>query len=434
MAYAVGAGSGVFTAEQIAKLEEGTRQLVDEMSQQYRAKIAELTEQVAHMEKLRSYPQGNDKMVDTRLGKPITFDGDELKWAEFSFKYRAYAANLKEDLGEALDKIEDNNLEEQDYDLMDDRMRENARQVYFSLTMLLSGTPLGIVKKTKRSNGLEAYRMLSKRYNPQSKGRNLARLWNILNAKFGDKKHEFMDKLTSWEQEIEEYEAVTEDKISDAVRCAVVSERSPDEVSKHLLLNAATVTHYSQMRKIVEEYLLAGKKWTKAEDDNAMEVDHLYQKGRGGKKGTKGKKGKKGSGKGKNGKGKKGEQYQNEQHYQEKFEGYCGICGKWGHRQRDCWSAGGKKGSGKGGKNGDAHQQGGTVNQIDATPAVAPPVAAAPTTAGPANGTVGCITSGEHEGWIFTCAEDPSTTITLSSAAFQVNEHEGSIQIGRAHV
>ena len=31
MAYAVGAGSGVFTAEQIAKLEEGTRQLVDEM-------------------------------------------------------------------------------------------------------------------------------------------------------------------------------------------------------------------------------------------------------------------------------------------------------------------------------------------------------------------------------------------------------------------
>ena len=56
MAYAVGAGSGVFTAEQIAKLEEGTRQLVDEMSQQYRAKIAELTEQMAHMEKLRSYP------------------------------------------------------------------------------------------------------------------------------------------------------------------------------------------------------------------------------------------------------------------------------------------------------------------------------------------------------------------------------------------
>ena len=67
------------------------------------------------------------------------------------------------------------------------------------------------------------------------------------------------------------------------------------------------------------------------------------------------------------------------------------------------------------------------MNQIDATPAVAPPVAAAPTTAGPANGTVGCITSGEHEGWIFTCAEDPSTTITLSSAAFQVNEHEGTI-------
>merc|ERR1712194_55266 len=39
------------------------------------------------------------------------------------------------------------------------------------------------------------------------------------------------------------------------------------------------------------------------------------------------------------GKGKEGKEGKGKHNQSDKFEGYCGNCGKWGHKQKDCWSA-----------------------------------------------------------------------------------------------
>ena len=209
-------------------------------------------------------------------------------------------------------------------------MQVTSRQVYYNLTMLCSGASLRIVRSFRSANSLEAYRLLSRRWNPSSKGRNPTKFSKVLHWEFGDAS-KMLDNLVSWESAVEDRENVTQEKLGDSVKCAIIAERAPAEVRTHLQLNAPDAK-FPQMRSLVEEYLQANA----GSASVPMEVDAIW-----GNKGKKGKgkgKGKKGKGKGKdNGKDDKGKGKAAEK--EEKFEGYCGKCGKWGHKQKVCRSA-----------------------------------------------------------------------------------------------
>ncbi len=311
-------------------------------------------------------------LFDSKFGRPATFDGNESKWNDFSFKFKAFIASASERMCSMLEQADENNLTPITMGNLSHDEQEESRQVYYTLTMLTSEGALTIVRQAKHSNGYEAFRLLSKRFNPNTRGRNLARLGQILTPNFGENKSELMDRIAEWEQQIEEYDQNSNDPISDSIKCAILTEKTPAEVRTHLLLNAANIVQYAAMRQTIEDYPSAGRSWKS--DRDAHDMFHVnYKQGKKRKKGEKGKKGKDSKGKGKvgttqnenikGGKGNKGKEGKGKAGKYSKgkgdfgfhrsssqrslsssstsapIQGYCGVCGKWGHRHRDCWHA-----------------------------------------------------------------------------------------------
>ena len=81
---------------------------------------------------------------------------------------------------------------------------------------------------------------------------------------------------------------------SETNKCAIVVGAAPTDLKSHLLLNAQTVTNYSQMRRIIGSYFLAS-----LASSQPMDVGGIFKGGKGDWKGKKGEaKGPKGDHKG----------------------------------------------------------------------------------------------------------------------------------------
>eukprot|EP00971_Amphidinium_carterae_P068625 1358861-Amphidinium_carterae.1 len=102
-----------------------------------------------------------------------------------------------------------------DFDLYVDEKKHEAVSLYFRLVVLTDKTALGIVKQV-------AYRRLAIRYAPRKLGRNLTRLTSIIDHDFGSDESQVLDKIASWERQIEEHERISGEKIAESVKCAVI--------------------------------------------------------------------------------------------------------------------------------------------------------------------------------------------------------------------
>jgi len=383
------AAASPFTREQTRVLEEAHQVAITRAVQEALAAArVDTTAKDAQIEELRREVQLLSRARPVRefgekLGKPPNLEATGKNWEEFSFKFKSYMATQEERGVAALEAAEEPSTETIEYAELPEYMQALSRQVYYNLTMLSSGASLRIVRSVRSANGLEAYRLLSRRWNPSSKGRNLTKLSKVLHWDFGDAT-KMLDNLVAWESAVEDWENVTQEKLGDSVKCAIIAERAPAEVRTHLQLNAPNAK-FPQMRAVVEEYLQANA----GSATNPMEVDAIW-----GAKGKKGKgKGKGKKGKGKGGKGKEDKDKSKAGEKEEKFEGYCGKCGKWGHKQKVCRSSA-------------------TVSEVtpqapaqasSSSGQLAITCAAPPTSATPAAGARGAVLQ-EDQGWIFMVA------------------------------
>eukprot|EP00971_Amphidinium_carterae_P173896 3447064-Amphidinium_carterae.1 len=95
-----------------------------------------------------------------------------------------------------------------DFDLYVDEKKREAVSLYFRLVVLTDKTALGIVKQVGNQDGFEAYRRLAIRYAPRTLGRNLTRRTSIIDHDFGSDESQMLDKIASWERQIEEHERI----------------------------------------------------------------------------------------------------------------------------------------------------------------------------------------------------------------------------------
>ena len=101
-------------------------------------------------------------VVDTRLlGRPSTFGGAEAEWPDWAFSMRAYGAAIDAAFPAVAPVLVTTlGVPEQNV----------ARQLFFMLAMMTKGPALAIVRQAEISgggpNGLEAWRLLVRRYEP----------------------------------------------------------------------------------------------------------------------------------------------------------------------------------------------------------------------------------------------------------------------------
>eukprot|EP00971_Amphidinium_carterae_P341690 6480629-Amphidinium_carterae.1 len=224
---------------------------------------------------------------------------------------------------------------------------------------------------TADNNGLEAWRVLKKFYEPTNRASMRLRMDQLLRPRIPDKLEHVINAIETWEREVREYEKRHQKTLDDDVKLATMLGMAPEAVKRHVYLNESNFSDYATARQLVTDYIEHQTLDMRAPASNSnnsnnsqptpMEIDALTKgKGKGGK--SKGKdKGAKNKGKGGKSKGKYDQQQQQPQQgaksgkqgkgsQEGRVEGYCGLCGKWGHTKRVCYQNPQNQGKGNGGK------------------------------------------------------------------------------------
>lgn len=237
-------------------------------------------------------------------------------------------------------------------------------QFFRALRNVTEGTPFNTIDNVEDGNGLEAWRQLHRKYDPNHGGIKSS----MLNALLRPERVTYENlggALERWKALKTRYEAKKDENgiretLSDSISRNSLEKLVPKELESHLQMNARrlkTILDYEQEIQMFVEAKTGAKikittdfsKDPSYQGHAPMDVSALIQavslgkdlnsfiakgKGKGGGKGG-GKHGKIGGGRD-----------------TQKFTGSCNNCGKTGHKEADCWQKKGK-GSGKdGGKNG----------------------------------------------------------------------------------
>ena len=305
------------------------------------------------------------RLVDTRgVGRPAVFDGTAAKWGGWSFRMENFIASVYESGRQAMEwaatreEVIDIALEGDLVGMID--VEEIDRGMYALLAQTTDGEAMDIVRNTIPRSGLEVWRKLNKRYDPQTVGRKRALLSRILNPGVS-KLSELSAAIEQWEARVRVYtsRAGAERSIPDDVRTGILIEMTPDVLKQHLYLNQNRLDDYDKVRSEIATYLESRHGKEAIEKDGGpqpMDVGAMTKgKGKGnasptcwrcgmpghragectnkggGKGGPKGRGGPHGKGKGTKGAGK---------------GVVCHKCGKMGHYARDCRSGGPGPGGG----------------------------------------------------------------------------------------
>ena len=350
----------------------------------------------------------NGTMTDSRgIGKPTTFKGDEAKYAEWKAKLLAYLrVNCRS--ADAWITWAGNSttaITEEDVDLTypddKDEVLKFANELYSILLSCTEEAAFRICYSVKAGNGLEAIRLLTKRYEPRTPGTKRALLKAIINQAPAKKPEDLEKVLMHLEELIKKYESMGGAELPEDLRVALIIDMCHRDLKEHLELTTKDMS-YKEVREEVVNYA-ERKRNAFGNDLKAMEVDEVdaeytwwggcweedeweseevyaigWQKGYGKGKGDNnhyGKGGYKGNGKGygkdqqykggykgygksdykgTKGHGKDGTYKGDGKGKGGGFQGHCHWCGEWGHsasrcKDKDVYMDGVRARNGKGG-------------------------------------------------------------------------------------
>lgn len=290
-------------------------------------------------------------VVDIRgIGKPAPFKGEEEKFRMFAQKLVGFmtavwpeARNVMQWAADQMETFDDDEaeLEWTDSERSDPfpGVREFSGQLHAALIGLVEGEAFDLVIGVEGCCGLEAWRKLTRRYDPQVAGRSKNMLKNVLNPP-QCKAAEMLAGMEQWEQLCRRYcgrkgADGKRRELPEDILMGILQEMGPPELRTHLYLNSQKFKTYLEMRNEIVSFLEA-KVGARPYRDDPMDVSSMVMKGRDSHKG-------KGKGKSKDTKAKGKQTGTAKNGKDAKFDGYCSNpnCGKWGHKWSECWKEGG---------------------------------------------------------------------------------------------
>lgn len=344
----------------------------------------------------KSSPQ---HMVDTRgIGRPPSFDGAEKVWREWKGKLLAYLyatapqgkpyldwaelcdapitlQAMEAQCADGSGNVNQNNL---------DSMCQFSTRLFLILVDTCKGEPYRIVESAGHGNGLEAWRLLMRRYASRTPGTKRALLASLFAMKPATSATDFESVLLTVEEIIRRYDAMAASKMPEDIQCAILIAVCPKDLKEFLDMSTDDFK-YSDLRQRATNWIERKRdssakqitdmerrqgggpapmdvswfsEWESNDQWHDAEVHEVQdwggypsqwspsQTGEGVHYMNKGSKGKsKGKGKGvSSGKGKSGQKGlpssrgfpKGSSRGAGQFQGECHYCGKWGHPIREC--------------------------------------------------------------------------------------------------
>ena len=228
-------------------------------------------------------------------------------------------------------------------------IQELRNELYDVLLMVTEREPFDLVLNS--TCGFEAWRRLSRRFDPTTGGRKRALLNSILTPnrtkleELPQALEKLLDSIRLYERRRDSTGART--TISEDIKISVIERLVPSELERHLVLNRDRYASFNDILGEIQSYVehqtgskikvfnSQGRVDPHNRPDDPMDVGYFG-------------KGKKGKGKNSSKGGKPGD----------KKSETCFNCGKPGHRKADCWAPGGGKANSGPPKHGDSKGSG----------------------------------------------------------------------------
>ena len=318
---------------------------------------------------------GGNRADHKALGGPPDWDSgkDESGFVEWHIKVKAWLTNQDDRALRWLNTARDADVVLETDDLDTQHFQTEAERnackrfnglLYNLLVTKLRGEAFNIVSSVRDACGLEAWRLVMKRYEPRTPGTKRALLKSLFNMKAAKRIEEIEKNILRVEEIYARYEVMSKEAIQEDIKTVIMTELCTPELKEYLEFNNKDYD-YKDTREAIMAYVERKRRdpltamevgnhecdhlwWSEGENDyqyqdtdeyhNELNYNGYGGKGKGKSWAPKGK-GKgpyKGSGKGGvfmkgggkdkgKGKGKKGG-----------FQGECHWCGKWGHTASRC--------------------------------------------------------------------------------------------------
>ena len=189
-------------------------------------------------------------VVETRvIGKPDQFDGDPMKYADWSFKLRSYLGAVDQRYQEELTKIEASSTPRLNANLASEESALST-QMYYILVMTTAGAALGKCHNAGVNEGFEAWRQFVMEWELKLRTRYVGLLMNVLGYRFRD---DIPTKLAAFERTVHDYENQSTETIHEDIKIGVTmldgghaSERAPhpEQRQNHKLESDARTQQY----------------------------------------------------------------------------------------------------------------------------------------------------------------------------------------------
>ena len=154
---------------------------------------------------------------------------------------RAYLSVIGEDVATMLERVETIKRQVTIAELEQHTpgVTNSVRQVYYQLAMTCRGAALAVVKSVERNNGIEVWRKLFERYEPEMGPRLQTMMTRILNpGTFPEEPSGFEAALTTWEALVEKWELSSGTEVSEQIKVTIIMSRAPLSIRGYLQFKA----------------------------------------------------------------------------------------------------------------------------------------------------------------------------------------------------
>ena len=209
---------------------EAIQLLMQHLQDQNANNMAQLARQQAEalqMIMLSVKPQ--NMMTDTRgVGKPINFKGEERKYPEWKAKLMAYLKVTVKDSGQWTiwasqnkDTITEDMIRDA-FGVDSPAIIEFAVKLYATLLSCTEDDAFRICHSVKDGNGLEAMRLMVKRFEPRTLGTKRAILKSIINNPAAKKVEDVEQNLMHVEELMRKYENLARDTLPEDLKVTII--------------------------------------------------------------------------------------------------------------------------------------------------------------------------------------------------------------------
>ena len=211
---------------------------------------------------------------------PSSVDEEQSWWSEWSFLFKSYLGFIKKAYQMELAFVEQDVEKEIDMSTYSDEEKAHPRAIFSYLASYLKGKQLRIVRSVTDGDGVKAWQLLRREFQPQTRQRELGLMQAVVGFPPCEK-GKVVEGRMKYEKLITEYEKLSGTDMDDNLKVATVMRCCQGQFRQRQQLNVKPGTRYPwTVRQSIVAYEHATANWTASkilnhDDIVPMDVDRV---------------------------------------------------------------------------------------------------------------------------------------------------------------